>query len=102
MKDIFTETCFSDILRISQNSHIDLNNDKMFPRLYTTLLQEVPVKYKFSSDVACKMTHRNERYKYPSPWQIQIHDTNKSETKKSHFSGHIQNFLQTWVPSPKN
>jgi hypothetical protein len=37
---------FLTILRISQNSHTDLNNDKMFPRLYVTLLQEVPVKYK--------------------------------------------------------
>lgn len=83
---------FLTILRISQNSHTDLNNDQMFPRLYATLLQEVPVKYTFRSDVACKMTCRNERYIYLSPWQIQIHDTNKSETKKSHSSGHIQKF----------
>jgi hypothetical protein len=102
MKDIFTETVFLTILRIFQNSHIDLNNDKMFPRLYATLLQEVTVKYKFSSDVVCKMTCRNERYKYLSPWQIQIHDTNKSETKKLHFNDHIQKFSRGLGATSKN
>jgi hypothetical protein len=77
------------ILRTSQNYYTD---DKMFPRLHATLLQEVPVKYKFNTDVVCKMTCRNESYKYLSPWQVRIQHTNKSETKKSHLSGHRQQF----------